>query len=249
MDYNLILLILATFLAGFIDAIVGGGGLITVPTLLTLGLPAENIIASNKLIGVSTAITGSYKYLKSNIIRWETIRKFIILSLIGSVFGSYINSLLSPSFLRIFIFCAILILFLYLTFKRKIEYVDHPIPRLSFVLLPLFIFIIGFYDGFFGPGTGTFLIMIFLYFSRFTLLQSAAHGRILNLTSNIGAILFFSTTGLINFWFVFPGMIAASIGGYIGASYSVKYGTKGIRPIMYICVTVLLIKMARDLFL
>lgn len=248
MDYNVILLVIATFFSGFIDAIVGGGGLISVPTLLALGLPAERVIASNKLIGVSTAVAGTYKYIRSKVVHWDGLPKLITLAFVGSILGSYTNSLMSPTFLRLFIFFAILVLFLYLTFKKKIEFRDHPMPSYAFVILPILIIGLGFYDGFFGPGTGTFLIMTLLYFQRFSLLQAGATGRVLNLTSNIASILYFSTTGLIDFMFVLPAMFSSFIGGYCGASYSVKYGSRGIRPLLYFSVTALLIKLGYDLF-
>ncbi|MEZ4819669.1 MAG: TSUP family transporter [Bdellovibrionota bacterium] len=221
----------------------------SVPTLLALGLPADRVIASNKMIGVSTALAGTYKYIKSKIIVWEGLPKLIVFAFAGSILGSYTNSLMSPEFLRVFIFFTILSLFLYLTFKKEIEFKNLPISRYAPIFFPIIITALGFYDGFFGPGTGTFLIMALLYFQRFSLLQAGATGRVLNLTSNLASILYFSTTGLIDITFVLPAMFSSFIGGYCGASYSVRYGSRGIRPLLYFSVTGLLLKLGYDLFL
>jgi len=248
MDSGILLLVIATFFSGFIDAIVGGGGLISVPTLLALGLPPQNVIPSNKLIGISTAVAGTYRYLTKRIISLRNLKVFIALAFVAGLCGSVVNTLMSPAFLKLFIFFAVLILFVYLNFKKNIESTHLPLPKHARWALPLCVLGLGFYDGFFGPGTGTFLIMALLYFQRAPLLQASATGRILNLTSNMAALGYFSTTGLIAFKFVAPAMLASFVGGYCGATYSIRYGSKGIRPLLYLATTGLLIKLGKDLF-
>lgn len=248
MDQAVIILVLATFFSGFVDAVVGGGGMISVPTLLALGLPPQNVIPSNKLIGISTAIAGTYKYIRSNIISLKNLVPYMCLSFFAAIAGSFVNIRMSPEFLKLFIFFAVLVLFLYLTFKKNIESAGSPRPKFSSLFFPISIIALGFYDGFFGPGTGTFLIMSILYFQRSSLLEASATGRLLNLTSNLAALGFFMTTGLIMFKFVLPAMLSSFIGGYCGATYSIQYGSKGIRPLLYVVTIALLIKIGKDLF-
>lgn len=103
--------------------------------------------------------------------------------------------------------------------------------------------LIGIYDGFFGPGTGTFLVISFVHIFGYSFLPASATARILNLASNVGAVILFTYLGWVNFNFVLPGMISAFVGGLLGASYAVKYGSKGIRPILFIVVFALILKL------
>jgi uncharacterized membrane protein YfcA len=244
----LLLLLIATFFSGFVDAIVGGGGLISVPTLLALGLPPTTAVASNKLIGVSTAIAGTAKYVRSGAVALKGWMPFLFLAFAFSLLGSYTTSQLSPEFLRGVIFIVCLGLFFYLLFKKQIVAPEGPPPVWALYAFPVCVALLGFYDGFFGPGTGMFLIMSIVYLQRKSLLQACANGRVINLTSNIAALVFFSSSGLIDFGFVWPAMITSFIGGFCGATYSVRYGSKGIRPIMFLVVFGLLCKLGWDLF-
>lgn len=241
-------LITAAFVAGFIDAIVGGGGLISLPSLLAMGMPPKIALGSNKMIGISTAIAGSAKYVHSKSVKWSGMKIAVPLSFGGALIGAWLTTFLTPEILRHIIFYALIAIVIFLLFNKKMGLLERQ-AILPIQYVWLMSFLIGIYDGFFGPGTGTFLVIGFVHFFGYTFLPASATGRILNLASNIGAILLFYHLKLIDFGFVLPGMVAAFVGGLCGATYAVKYGPNGIRPILFLVVFGLIIKLGVGLFL
>jgi uncharacterized membrane protein YfcA len=244
----MLFLILAGFAAGFIDAIVGGAGLISLPALLALGLPPHLAMGSTKPIGISTAIAGSLKYIHSKSVKWEGMKLAIPLAFIGAICGVLLISTFSNETLKHIIFYGLIIIAVFLMVNKKFGLMEK---KKIFSIHSLWIvsLIIGMYDGFFGPGTGTFLVIALIHMFGYSFLPASATGRILNLASNTGSLLMFWRLGWIDFHFVFPGMIAAFVGGLLGATYSVKYGSKGIRPILFIVVFGLIIKLGMGIFL
>ncbi|MEZ4846601.1 MAG: TSUP family transporter [Bdellovibrionota bacterium] len=243
----MLFLIIAAFTAGFLDAIVGGGGMISLPSLLALGLPPNIALGSNKLIGISTALASSTKYIHSKSVKWQGMKLGITLSLIGSMIGVLLISTFSNETLKHLIFYLLIAIVIFLLVNKKFGLMERkkswPIQYLWIVCL-----VVGMYDGFFGPGTGTFLVIAFVHMFGYGFLPAAATGRILNLASNVGALIVFFSLGWVDFQFVFPGMIAAFIGGLLGASYSVKFGAKGIRPIMFLVVIALIVKLGIQVY-
>ena len=243
----MLFLVIAGFLAGFIDAIVGGGGLISLPSLLAMGLPPNIALGSNKLIGISTAIAGSGKYIHSKSVKWEGMKWAIPCSFIGGAIGVFLASRFSNEILKHIIFYLLIGIVVFLLVNKKFGLMEKK-KAWSFSALPFIALIVGTYDGFFGPGTGTFLVIAFVHCFGYAFLPASATGRILNLTSNLSAAILFWSIGWINFWFVFPAMIAAFVGGLLGASYAVKHGSKGIRTVLFVIVIALIIKLGMSLF-
>ncbi len=244
----MIFLIIAGFSAGFIDAIVGGGGLISLPSLLAMGLPPNIALGSNKLIGISTAIAGSGKYIHSKSVKWEGMKFAIPCAFIGGAIGVFLASRFSNEILKHIIFYLLIGIVVFLLVNKKFGLMEKK-KTWSFSMLPLIALIIGTYDGFFGPGTGTFLVIAFVHCFGYAFLPASASGRILNLTSNLSAAILFWSIGWINFWFVLPAMIAAFVGGLLGASYAVKHGSKGIRTVLFVIVIALILKLGYGLFI
>jgi uncharacterized membrane protein YfcA len=244
----MLFLIIAGFTAGFLDAIVGGGGLISLPSLLAMGLPPNIALGSNKLIGISTAIAGSSKYIHSKSVKWEGLKAGIALAFFGSMIGVLLISTFSNETLKHLIFYLLIGIAIFLLVNKKFGFMEKkkiwPIQYLWIIAL-----VVGIYDGFFGPGTGTFLVIAFVHLFGYSFLPASASGRILNLASNVGAVIVFWSLGWLDFHFVLPAMIAAFIGGLLGATYSVKYGAKGIRPILFVVVFALILKLGHGIFL
>lgn len=243
----MLFLIGAGFLAGFIDAIVGGGGLISLPSLLAMGLPPNIALGSNKLIGISTAIAGSGKYIHSKSVKWEGMKFAIPCSFVGGIIGVFMASRFSNEVLKHIIFYLLIAIVVFLLINKKFGLMEKK-KAWSFSMLPAIALVIGTYDGFFGPGTGTFLVIAFVHCFGYAFLPASATGRILNLTSNLSSAILFWAIGWVNFWFVLPAMIAAFVGGLLGATYAVKYGSKGIRTVLFIVVFALIIKLGYGLF-
>jgi uncharacterized membrane protein YfcA len=243
----MLFLIIAGFTAGFIDAIVGGGGLISLPSLLAMGLPPNIALGSNKLIGISTALAGSSKYIHSKSVKWEGMKLGITLAFFGSMIGVILASTFSNETLKYIIFFLLISIAIFLLINRQFGLMERK-KTLPIQYMWIVCSIVGVYDGFFGPGTGTFLVIAFVHMFGYSFLPASATGRILNLASNVGAVLIFWYLGWLNFWFVLPAMIAAFVGGLLGATYSVKYGSKGIRPVLFIVVFGLIIKLGIGIF-
>jgi uncharacterized membrane protein YfcA len=240
-------LIIAGFAAGFLDAIVGGGGMISLPSLLALGLPPNIALGSNKLIGISTALAGSSKYIHSKSVKWDGMKMGIALAFFGSMIGVLLASSFSNDALRHIIFYLLIVIAAFLMLNKTFGLMERkklwPIQYLWIISV-----VVGIYDGFFGPGTGTFLVIAFVHMFGYSFLAASATGRILNLASNVGAVILFWKLGWLDFGFVWPAMIAAFIGGLLGATYSIKFGSKGIRPILFLVVFALIIKLGIQLF-
>jgi uncharacterized protein len=228
------ILIGAGFFTGFVDSIAGGGGLISVPTLMMLGLPPSMVLGTNKVIGISNSFASSFRYRYARLISWRNLFPLVLsaffLSIVGAYVATHINSqVLRPVILALLIFAGILVLL------RDRFGMENRTPRardLTWMFVPL----IGLYDGFFGPGTGTFLMMTFVFFHGDELLTAGAKSRAVNFATNLGALIWFASHGSVNYRFVWPAALASFVGGTIGSSLAVKKGAYLVRPV-FIAVT------------
>ncbi|MEZ4703616.1 MAG: TSUP family transporter [Bdellovibrionota bacterium] len=243
---ELFFLTLAGFFAGFVDAIVGGGGLIFLPTLLALGIPPVTALGSNKAVGISTAIASTTKYAHSKQIKWLHIKVLIPCALVASIAGAYTATNIDPKVLSWVIPLALTVIFIYLLVKKDAGQLHKDLlpSKWGFVIFPA----IAFYDGFIGPGTGTFLCVSFITIYGYSLLPATANSKLLNLTSNLGALLFFSFHHAIQLELVWTACIASFVGGYLGAKYAIRIGSKRIRPLFITYIGLLLTKLLYDLF-
>jgi uncharacterized membrane protein YfcA len=243
----MLFLIIAGFTAGFIDAIVGGGGLISLPSLLMLGVPPQTALSSSKLIGVSTAIAGSFRYIHSKSVRWSGLKYSIPLAILGGCCGVLLTTRFSNESLKYIIFFGLIGIAIFLLLNKKFGLMEKK-KGWSIYHLTWISFLVGAYDGFFGPGTGTLLVISLVHMFGYAFLPASATGRIINLAANVGALITFYLLGIIQLEFVIPAMVAAFAGGLLGASYAIRYGSKGIRPILFIVVFGLIIKLGISLY-
>lgn len=243
---KLIFLVIAGFSAGFVDAIAGGGGLIALPALLALGIPPKIALGTNKFIGISTTIASSFRYGMARSIAWRFVLPMVTLAFLASAFGAWVATITDPAVLRPIILAGLILVASYLIFKNRFG-LKPTEQRLYHWIWPLLIgFGIGFYDGFFGPGTGTFLMMAFVILFGKELLFASANSRIVNFSTNLGALLLFTATGYVKFKYALPGAIASFIGGIAGASWALKKGSKAIRPVFIGVVWLLIAKLIWD---
>lgn len=239
-----IILVFFCFLAGFVDSIAGGGGLISLPTLLGLGLPPLNALGTNKLIGISTALSSSWRYWRAKKIERKTFYWAILAGLTGAL-GAFTVSLISVKYLRIIVILLLIAVALYTLFRPQLKSDNK---KLKPGLALFFILLIGFYDGFFGPGTGVFLIVIHLLFLGKGMLGAATNSRLINLATNCGALIYFIYYGAVDLQLALPGMLASFLGGIIGAGFAIKYQAKIIKPIFILVTWGLIIKVVIDTF-
>lgn len=241
-DINTILLLLgAGFIASFIDSIVGGGGLISLPTFLLIGLPPNLALGTNKLAGTLSSLTSSYSFFRSGKITIDLIRWLFWLSLIGSIVGAYIVQHIPSHFLRPLVISMLAIVAVYTVFRKdwgsQSTYAGLS-PKVK-VLTALAAVGFGFYDGFFGPGLGSFLIFSFLFLG-FDFVEAAGNAKALNLASNIGALGTFMLLDSVVYSYGLIMGVGMVAGALTGSYVAIRKGTGYVRP-LFLTVTSLMI--------
>lgn len=221
------------FLAGLIDAIGGGGGLISLPAYLIAGLPPHAAVATNKLSSPFGTALATYRFARNHLINAKLSIPSVFAAIAGSFIGSHI-SLMIPSKIMTYILIFILPLSAFLVLNKKLfndEGSKHiTLDRRTYLTATIAAFLIGCYDGFYGPGTGTFLIIAFTVFAKLSIKTANAQAKVINLTTNITSLIVFLVNGQV----LIPlGLAAAAcnmLGGYIGAGLVMKNGAKIAKP-------------------
>ena len=245
LDIYAILFLLAG-IAGFIDAIAGGGGLITIPALLAAGLPPAAALATNKLQASGGSFSASLYFVRKKAVDLRTVWKMIIGTFSGAMIGTIAVQLIDASIVKSLLPILVLVVGLYFLFSPKLGEKDCH-QRLSFTAFALAAaFPIGFYDGFFGPGTGSFLCVAFVTLLGFNLSKATAHAKILNFTSNFTSLIFFILGGEVYWTLGFVMMIGGFLGARLGAKMVLTKGQKLIRPMVVIMAFIMTAKMMYD---
>ena len=251
--YIIVFLCIASFFAGFIDAIVGGGGLIQTPIALIL-LPnyaVSSIIGSLKIPAFSGTSFAAYQYVKKVSLNWKALMLMAILAGITSFYGSSLLAKTSNDFMKPLLFIILIVLAIYTFVKKDFGQLQHKtISRKNqFLIASITSIGIGFYDGFIGPGTGSFLVLIFISTLGYDFLHASANAKIINLATNFGSICLFAIKGKIIWSIAIPMALCNAIGGWIGAKLAISKGNKFIRIFFLIVVIGTLIRFGYDIFL
>jgi uncharacterized membrane protein YfcA len=242
----LILLFLAGGFAGFVDSIAGGGGIITVPVLLAVGIPPHHALATNKLQSSFGSLTATMNYARKGLMNPKDLFTGVIFSFLGGIAGSVAVQYFSVGFLEKMILVMLLILFIYTAMSPKMgfEQTQHKINHLFFYTL--FGLLIGFYDGFFGPGTGSFWTIALVLLLGLDLRQATAQTKLFNLTSNIVSLAVFIYSGLVLWTAGLVMGVGQIIGAYLGSTLVSKREVHFIRIFFLIVVAVTIIKLSLD---
>jgi len=226
------LLILVALVAGFVDAIAGGGGLITVPAMLIAGLPPVSAIATNKLQGTFGVAAASLAFWRAGLLETRLMLPFGAAGFSGGVIGACLVHLAPVGLLRLIIPLLLIAIALYMAFSPKLGDQDAK-ARLSPLLYALsFGVMIGVYDGAFGPGAGTFYLITLILFCGFGMIRANAQTKWLNFSSNLGALLFFLQAGQVLIALGLAMGLAAALGAHLGARTTLVFGTKLVRPLV-----------------
>ena len=250
--YIIIILCIAAFLAGFVDAIVGGGGLIQTPVAMILlpNLAVANIIGSLKVPAFSGTSFAAYQYLKKVQMNWKLLSIMAIVSFSSAFLGSNLLTLVHNDFMKP-VLLIMLILIAFYTFTKKDFGIhnakEHTIKR-QFLLAITMSICIGFYDGFIGPGTGSLLVLAFVSVLGFDFLHASANAKMVNLATNFGSICLFILKGKIIWAIAIPMAICNAFGGWVGAKLAIKKGNGFIRIFFLIVVIGTLIRFGYDVF-
>lgn len=239
--YVMLFLIIAGFLAAFIDSVVGGGGMISTPALLASGLPPSTALGTNKLASTMGSFTSMISFMRNGQINKRLVWMLFPLSFGGSVFGVFIVQLLPPDVLEPIILVLLIIVTIYTILKRDWG-MASTFKGISVSLLMFAgtaAFVIGFYDGFLGAGTGSFLLFAFLMMG-FNFVEAAGNAKVLNFGSNIAALITFISFDSVHFIYGITMGLAMVAGAYMGVNFAIKKGAAYVK-LLFVIVTVLLI--------
>ena len=232
-----IILFCVAFFASLIDSIAGGGGLLTTPSMLLVGISPLNVLATNKFQSCFGTFTSTYNYYKNGLLVDNKKILYFVLSFVGSSIGTLLVSKISNDTLESII--PILLIgaaVFFITNKGPSEVKTN---EKLLILFNLFIFAIGFYDGFFGPGTGSFFVLTFIIIKGANIMQSTAITKLLNFASNFAAFIIFALQGYV-IWYLGLVMAVAQIAGaFTGSRFAIRNGEKVVRPVLVI-VSILL---------
>jgi uncharacterized membrane protein YfcA len=226
-----LILTLVCVCSGFIDAIAGGGGLLTVPAMLFAGIPPLNVLANNKLQSVLGTAIACRNYARAGLIDWRRNRLTVLLILILSGAGTVAVQMIDTNVLKLIVPVLLVAVALYVLLSPRMSDEDahHRVGSNGYAPIGG---TIGFYDGFFGPGTGTFFTTSLVALRGYGLTKATALTKLFNLTSNLGSVIVFIAGGKI-FWLLGLCMALGSMtGAWIGSHTAMRFGARVIRPLL-----------------
>jgi len=229
-------LLVAGLLAGTVDAIAGGGGLISLPVLILSGLPIHIALGTNKLQASIGTGVAAYNYFKKGLISSATFLDGLLFGLLGTFLGVFLVSYLDNKILNKLIPLLMVVIFLYSLFTPRLGIVDRmPKMKENFFYL-IFGFLLGFYDGFFGPGTGSLWVICLIFFLGYNLVKATAYTKIFNLKSNLIAFVFFSLAHQVNYKVGLTMALGQLFGGKLGSFLAIQNGARFVRVFFLLVV-------------
>ena len=235
------------FVASFIDSVAGGGGLIALPAMLLSGLPLPIALGTNKLASTMSSLTSTLSFMHSGKVNYGLVVWLFPLAFLGAVIGAYAVQQIPSQFLKPLVVVLLIVVTIYTVLKKdwgeQSTYMGMDKKKGFFSALVALL--LGFYDGFFGPGTGSFLIFAFLMVG-FDFVVAAGNAKVLNFASNIAALITFMLLGAVNYRYgmiMGAGMIAGAIAG---SQLAIRKGVAYVRPVFLLVTAVLIGKQVWD---
>lgn len=250
---EILIVCVAAFAAGFIDAVVGGGGLVQTPVLFMVfpQYSVATLLGTTKLPSFSGTAVSLYQYSKHVTIQWKLVLWIALAAFCAAMLGSWSVTYISNAAFKPIILVCLVIVAVY-TYTKK-NFGQHQEKDLSFnqalvrgMISALFI---GFYDGFIGPGTGSFLVLVFIGLLHFDFMHASAHAKTVNLATNIASIIFFASTGHILYEVALPMAVCNMAGGFVGTRFALLRGNAFIRVFFLVVVCGTILRFAYDVFL
>jgi len=247
LPFDLLAILFAVGLAGgFVDSIAGGGGLLSVPALMAIGLNPVQVLATNKAQAVFGSFTATVNYARKGHVNLADMKLAIVFTFIGSASGTVLVQVLDATLMTQVIPFLLIAAAAYFLFGPRIGDVDrhHHLERTPFYLI--FGLSLGFYDGFFGPGTGSFWALAFVAVLGFNMLKATAHTKVVNFTSNFASLLFFAFAGHVVWTYALVMAAGQFIGARLGSNLAMTHGTSLIRPLLVAISLVMTAKIIWD---
>ena len=227
------------FLASFMDGIAGGGGIISVPTYFLAGLPAHLALGTNKLSSCIGTAVSTGRFIRSGYVNWKLGVPSIVLALVGAALGTRLQLMVSERALQILLLAVLPVVAVVVLRQRKLPEEPGDIASAAFI--------VGAYDGFYGPGTGTFLILIFCTLGKLDVRTASGNVKLVNLSSNIGALATSLLHGKVFLALGLIGAVASVAGHWLGSGLAIKDGSRIVRPAILVVLVLLAIKVLTDM--
>lgn len=243
---TVVVLALVGVLAGFVDSIAGGGGLLAVPALLSAGLDPLSALATNKLQSTFGSFSAVIAYGRARLINWRTAWPMMVAAFFGSVMGAALIAVLPTYVLAAVMPVMLILVATYFAAAPRISADPRPARLSARTFTFTAAVVIGFYDGCFGPGAGSFFMIAFVLLLGFPIMGATAHTKLLNFASNFGALLFFVATGGIHLLIGLCMGIGQYIGAQIGARVAMRNGARVIRPLLVIVCCAMAVRLLLD---
>lgn len=247
--WQLLIICPLVFAASLLDAVAGGGGLISLPAYLIAGLPPHNAIATNKLSSSIGTSASTARFIKNKCVDWPTAIPSGVLAVLGSIAGARLILAIDETAIRYIMLVLVPVLAFVVLKKRDLSVRElEPVSRRrQFLIVCIAALFVGMYDGFYGPGTGTFLLIAYTQLAKMPLKLAAGNVKIANLSSNVGSLAVF----LLNGQAIIPlGLISAVFavaGHFIGAGLLLKNGARVVKPFILVVLGLLFVRLIYDL--
>ena len=236
------------FLAGFVDAVAGGGGLISLPAYLIAGFPPHFAIGTNKLSSAMGTTLATARYAKDGYIPWKQALLCVVFALTGSACGANLALLLDAYIFKILMLIILPATAVYVFKSKALVHEKEPLSFTKTTLISCAVaLIIGVYDGFYGPGTGTFLILLLTALAHMSLTSANGTAKVINLSTNLAALTVFIVNAKVMFAVGLTAGLFSLAGNYMGTRYFEKGGAKSVRPVMILVLTIFFIKVLYEI--
>ena len=244
-----LLICVGVFCASFMDAIGGGGGIISLPCYLLAGLPVHFALGTNKLSSCIGTVASTVRYIKNGCVDWLLAIPSIALALFGAHIGTRLQLIVDEKYLKLMLLVLLPVIALILLKKKSLPERRQPIHEgLRKVVVWGASLLVGAYDGFYGPGTGTFLLLAFCYLAKIDVRTASGNVKLVNLASNIGALATSLAAGKVLIPLGLTAAVFSITGQYLGAGLALKNGSKIVRPVILVVLVLLTGKVLLELF-
>lgn len=247
---QVVLCCLAFFFAGIVDSITGGGGLITIPVMLAVGIPVHYITGTNQCSAWLGTGVAAYKYVRSGNFHFKSAMITLPFAVVGSYIGARLNLMVPDRYLKIFMLVTVPIIAAFIFANKKLGEEDHVDEKsnLSIVVWSAIIgLVIGGYQGFYGPGAGMFFMLAYAAFLKLNLVRATGNTRFVIAVASITSVLTYAASNAVLWYLAIAATVFYMGGAYLGAALAIKNGSKIIRPIMFGVVAMLIVKLAVDI--
>ena len=243
-----VIVVIGVFFASFMDAIAGGGGIISVPTYLLAGLPMHFALGTNKFSSSIGTAFSTGRYIKNGYVDWKLGIPGIVMSLVGSHFGTKLQLMVPEKYLQYLLLLVLpVVAFVVLRQRELPEEKGEIAPKKQMAIVCAASLVVGAYDGFYGPGTGTFLLLIFCNLAKMDVRTAGGNVKLVNLASNMGALFTSLMSGKVFIALGLIGTVTSVLGHYIGSGLAIKSGSKIVKPTVVIVLILLAVKVIQGL--